>query len=119
MTDSEDVGHLLVIENVDEVLGEEGVHVGRALSGLVGSSISKHVGNDKTIALLLEELDLVVPLVGQAREPVQQEESRLARLSRGQVVVVLESSRGHSIFVVGKEGVKEGHCAKGRLCRKI
>jgi hypothetical protein len=27
--------------------------------------------------------------------------------------VVLETSRGHSIFVVGEEGVKEGHRAKG------
>ena len=91
--------NLFSIENVDQVLREEGREVGSRVAWARGPAISDNIWDDESVASLLEERHLILPAGRGAGEAVEEKQHRFASLGRGMIVVIGQASGDLDIFV--------------------
>lgn len=64
MTNDNDVGSVFGIEDLDDVAADETRSISYGIGGLCSTTVTKHIGCDDAVTLLLEEGDLMSPVVG-------------------------------------------------------
>jgi hypothetical protein len=113
MSNSNDVGDIFMVDNIDQILGEATVNICLALLRLVGPSITQLVGNNEPISLLLKIVDLGVPVHSEGREPMHEQQRGLPRGRWREVVVIIEATRDGCVLEIREQRADDGQGSCG------